>query len=246
MLDNDVNEKNIDSKENKNNNQTKKDKILTIVGIVICAILLPLLIMNITIVIKSKVSDDVPGFGKYVPFLIKTNSMEGDNEGCYNGGDIIICKLIDAEDVEIGDVIAFYDPDGNGTTVVTHRVIEIEIKDEKLYFKTKGDNNNGADRTLVPEENVIAKYTNFRIPLLGHVALFMAEPAGFIVCVLCPLGLLIGYDVIRRRMRDKANQEDTKALLAELEALRASRDSVQHDSEEIKEEAINDSSEDEK
>lgn len=226
--------KNIKSQDNK----TKKDKIFTIIGIALCAILLPLLIVNVTIVVKSKVSDDVPGFGKYVPFLIETNSMQGDAKGCYNGGDIIICKFIDSEDVKLNDVIAFYDPAGNGTTVVTHRVIRIDKTEKGIFFQTKGDNNNKPDDELVPAENVIAIYTNFRIPILGYVALFMAKPAGLIVCVLLPLGLLVGYDVFRRKMHEKSKEEDTKALLAELEALRAARDSVHHDREEIKEAAV--------
>jgi hypothetical protein len=66
----------------------------------------------------------------------------------------------------------------------------------------------------------------------------MSTIPGFIVCVLVPLLLLVGYDVIRRKINDKANKQDTDALLAELEMLRAAKNSVQHDKEEIKEEAI--------
>lgn len=194
------------------------DKVLFITGIVLCAILLPLLIVNVTMIIKSYTNkDEVPGVGKYVPFIVLTDSMSGVIES----GDFIICKKITAEDVEEKMIISFYDPAGNGTSVVTHRVIAIDSTNG-LKFQTKGDANNTEDSVWVPAESVIAEY-KFRIPLLGYISYFMSTVPGLIVCVLLPMGLLIGYDVIKRRINDKANQEDTAALLAELEALKAEK-----------------------
>lgn len=210
--------------ENNKNNKINLDKILTIVGIVLCVILTPLLIMNITMIIKSYVNEDeVPGIGKYVPFIVNTESMED----VIMGGDMIICKKIEdmdalVADPENGDIISFYDPAGNGTSVVTHRIIAKEQRDGKWYFETKGDNNNDKDDLWVCEDKVIAIYS-FRIPIIGHISLFMSTVPGLIVCVLCPLLLLIGYDVVRRKMYEKANQQDTEALLAELEALKAAK-----------------------
>lgn len=201
---------------------SKKDvlvnKIMFISGIVLCAILLPLLIINVTMIIKSYTNkDEVPSFGKYVPFIVLTDSMSGIIES----GDFIICKKVDPEDVKVDMIISFYDPAGNGTSVVTHRVIGIDTTNG-LKFETKGDANNTEDKVLVPAENIIAEY-KFRIPLLGHVSFFMSTVPGLIVCVLLPLGLLVGYDVIKRKMAEKANQQDTAALLAELEALKAEK-----------------------
>lgn len=193
-------------------------KVMFIVGIVLCAILLPLLIVNITMIIKSYTNaDEVPSFGRYIPFIVLTDSMSGEIES----GDFIICEKIAAEDVEVGMIISFYDPAGNGTSVVTHKVIEIDTSDG-LKFKTQGVANNIADEQLVPAKNVIAEY-KFRIPLLGSISYFMSTVPGLIVCVLIPLGLLIGYDVIRRRLNERNNQVDTAALIAELEALKAEK-----------------------
>lgn len=201
--------------------QIKKDtlnKIMFIVGIALCIILLPLLIVNITMIIKSYTSDDeVPSFGRYVPFIVLTDSMSGKIES----GDFIICEKIEAEDVEVGMIISFYDPAGNGSSVVTHEVIAIDTS-YGLRFKTKGYANNIADEQLVPAKNVIAQY-KFRIPLLGSISYFMSTVPGLIVCVLLPLGLLIGYDAIKRKMNEKNNQVDTAALIAELEALKVEK-----------------------
>lgn len=217
--------------------QNLKHKIFTIVGIVLCVILLPILIINVVMIINSYTNkDEAPSIGKYIPFIVQSGSMSGVIEG----GDIIITTKIEPEDVKLEDIIAFYDPKGNGTSVVTHRVIKIEETDKGLVFTTVGDvvyNENiekyGSKEAIpenvlqlivetVPEEKVISKYSS-RIPLLGHISLFMSTIPGFIVCVLVPLLLLVGYDVLRRRISDKANKQDTDALLAELEALRAAK-----------------------
>lgn len=66
----------------------------------------------------------------------------------------------------------------------------------------------------------MAIYEGTRIPGAGNVALFMQTTPGLIVCVVCPILLLVGYDMIRRRMYEKSTKKDADALLAELEELR--------------------------
>lgn len=198
------------------------DKLLTIVGIVLCVILIPILILNVTLIIKSYTNDkEVPGIGKVVPFIVLTESMEP----VINAGDMIICTKIDDKSVlKKGDVISFFDPAGNGLSVVTHRIDEDPIITEsgKIEFVTKGDNNNTPDIKHVSEDLVIAVY-KFRIPWLGHISMFMSTTPGLIVCVFCPLVLLVGYDMVRRKLYEKNNKQDTDALLAELEALKAEK-----------------------
>ena len=196
----------------------KLNKTLTIIGIVLCVILVPILIINCTLIIKSLVNkDEVPSIGGTMPLIVLTDSMHPD----IKSGDIIICKEIDAEDIEVGDVISFYDPDGNGTSVVTHKVIEIIEDGDKLAFRTKGTNNNTEDKLPVPADKVIAEYTGIRIPVAGNVAIFMQSTAGLIICVIVPIVLFVGYDVIRRRKYEKNKGDDVEALKAELEALKA-------------------------
>ena len=192
-------------------------KVLTVVGIVLCVILVPILIVNLTLIVKSFVNkDEVPDFGGMLPLIVLTDSMYPEIES----GDLIICSTVDAEDVKVKDVISFFDPAGNGTSIVTHRVKEIKKEDGKLMFLTRGDNNNTDDKDLVPADKLVGTY-KFRIPNAGNVAMFMQSTAGLIICVVLPIILLIGYDVIRRRIYEKNKQSDTDALMAELEALRA-------------------------
>lgn len=195
-----------------------KQRILTIVGICLCAILLPILILNVVLIIKGASNpSDVPDIGGIHPLIVTQESMEP----TINGGDIIFVKDINPDDLVVGDIISFYDPKGSGVTVVTHKIIGKTVdEDGVIWFETKGDGNNSADPFPVCEDDVIGIYTG-RVALLGHIALFMQSTPGLIVCIFLPLATFIGYDVIRRRMYDKQKEDDTKALLAELAELKA-------------------------
>jgi signal peptidase len=194
-------------------------RVLTIVGTVLCIILIPILLINITLIAKSYINkDEVPSIGGTFPLIVLTDSMVPE----IYSGDLIICKTADAEDIEVNDVISFFDPAGNGTSIVTHRVIEIVEDDGEIFFRTRGDNNNTEDKELVPAENLVGVY-KMRIAGAGHIAMFMQSTAGLIICVVLPIILLVGYDIIRRRIYEKNNKQDTDALLAELEALRAEK-----------------------
>ena len=199
-------------------NSDKTYRALTIIGTILCIILVPILIINCTLIVKSLVNkDEVPSIGGAMPLIVLTDSMYPD----IKSGDIIICKKINPEDIKVDDVISFYDPAGNGTAVVTHKVVEVINNDGQLSFRTKGINNNTEDRLPVRADKVIAEYTGIRIPVAGNVALFMQSSTGLIVCVIVPIILFVGYDLIRRKKYEKGNRDDVEALKAELEALRA-------------------------
>ena len=205
------------SQTNTKKSGDNKQKLLTVIGIILCVVLLPMLLINLTLIAKSYINaDEVPSVGGKFPMIVLTDSMYPVIES----GDLIICNTAEAEEIAEGDVISFYDPMGNGTSVVTHRVMEVVSENGEISFRTKGDNNNAEDQVLVPAESLIGIYQS-RIPKVGHVAMFMQTTTGLIVCVVLPIVLLVGYDLLRRRKYEKTQKQDTDALLAELEALRA-------------------------
>lgn len=203
------------------NKSTLGHRILTGVGIALCVVLVPMLIINCTLLIKGWTNkDEVPTLFGYAPMIVLTDSMVGDKEDSFNGGDLIFVKTVKAEEVKKGDVISFFDPAGNGTSITSHRVVDIINEGGKISFKTKGDNNNTEDKLPVPAENLAGVYTGFKIAGAGRVAMFMQTPWGLIVCVVVPILLLIGWDAVRRARYNKQHEEDKDALLAELEELR--------------------------
>lgn len=208
---------------NKQNEQQKEKKfnISTILGIIFCVILIPILISNLILIIKGYTNPgEIPGYGKTKPLIVLTDSMEP----TIKSGDLILIKVIDFDDVEEGDIISFFESAKERTTTVTHRVKTIIYDDNgnKVEFITKGDANNIEDGDRVTKDMLIGVYKS-RIPLLGDIAIFLKSTPGLIVAILVPLGLLVGYDVIRRKLYDKKNEEDTNELLKELELLRAEK-----------------------
>ena len=198
-----------------------RHRILTVIGVVLCVILIPILVVNCTLILKSYTNkDQVPSVGGVFPMIILTDSMEP----VFSSGDLIVCHTIDAEDVKKGDIICFYDPAGNGTTTVTHRVTKVSTDDSgALAWETKGDANNTEDSTLVPAKNLVGIYQR-HFSGLGNAAMFVQTTQGLILCVICPIILLVAYDVIRRRMYERSKKKDTDALLEELESLRAEKE----------------------
>ena len=213
----------------KRNSQTARGKektsvmhrVWTVVGVVLCVILIPILIINCTMIVKSFTNkDQVPDIGGTFPMIVLTDSMYPEIES----GDLIICHTIDADEVKKGDIICFYDPEGNGTSAVTHRITKV-TKDDKgqLAWQTKGDANNTEDSTLVPAKNLIGIYQK-SFKGLGSAAMFFQTTPGLIICVVCPIIILVAYDIIRRRIYEKGRKRDEDELRAELEKLRANAD----------------------
>ena len=205
-------------KQEKNRNSTAHTA-MSVLGTVLCIILAPILILNITLIIRSFTApSEVPRVGKWLPLVVLTDSMYPE----IKSGDLIICRVTDPEDVQVKDVISFFDPMGTGTSVVTHRVMDISTENGKRYFTTQGDANNAADMVPVPADKLVGIY-HTRIGGLGNVIMFMQTTQGLLLCVVLPIVLLVGYDMIRRSRLEKKKQQDTDELMKELEALRAQK-----------------------
>lgn len=205
---------------------TMTHKMLTVLGTILCILLIPILVINCTLIMKSYLNkEEVPSFGSFTPMIVLTDSMYPEIEA----GDLIICRQTDGAKIQVGDVICFFDPAGNGSSTVTHRVVEITTdKNGDLAWVTKGDANNAEDQMVVPAEKLVGKYQS-RIAGLGNAAMFMQTTQGLILCVVLPIVLLVLYDIIRRRIYEKHKEDDTKALLEELEALRAEKQKISQD-----------------
>ena len=99
-------------------------------------------------------------FFGYKTFIVLTGSMEPS----INAGDLVIVKGAEKNNIKPGDVITY--SVGNTEQTVTHRVTEIVEKNNKTYYKTKGDNNNSVDSELIQYENVLGTMS-FKIGKLG-------------------------------------------------------------------------------
>lgn len=205
------------SKEREKNSPAHN--IMTVVGAILCVILIPILLINVSLIIKSYTNpDEVPSIGGTFPLIVLTDSMYPE----IHSGDLIICHTEEAENIQLGDVISFFDPMGNGSSIVTHKVVGITERAGEIAWVTRGIANNADDAVPVTASDLVGVYQS-RIAGVGNAVMFMQTTAGLIVCVVCPLMLLVGWDMLRRRKYEQAQKADTDALLKELEELRAQK-----------------------
>ena len=190
-------------------------KIVGAVGIALCVVFVPLLLINVTLIVKSYTSPDkVPDFFGYKPFIVLSGSMEPS----IMTGDMVFVKETDPDSLKVGDVIAYK----SGSAVVTHRIVEVKSENGETRYVTQGDANNAADQGMVKPADVEGIYQR-RIAGAGNLAMFMQTTTGMILFVVCPLVLFVLWDVIRRQLESRKEMSRTKELEMELERLRAEK-----------------------
>ena len=79
------------------------------------------------------------------------------------------------------------------------------------------------DQALVPAENLVGIYRH-RVAGLGSAAMFLQTTQGMILCVICPILLMVVCDTICRRRNERSEKKAADALRAELETLRAEKE----------------------
>ena len=107
----------------------------------------------------------VPRATGAVPLTVLTGSMVP----TFRPGDLVVVRPTPVEQLRVGDVVTFQ-PQPGVATLITHRIIDIghDAAGAVSTIQTKGDANNVADPTLVPDQ--IMGRVWYSIPLIGHLA----------------------------------------------------------------------------
>lgn len=169
--------------------------------LIACVILIPMLVMNLSIMFQAKTNEDkVPSIFGIKPFIVLSGSMETE----IHKGDMIITKIVDPASLGVDDVIAFRDAEG---TVTTHRVIDVVVENGETFFITKGDNNSTQDKNLVELGDVEGLYIG-RIPGIGSMMNSLSEPTTIIIVVLgITMIFVIGFSVSSKKQREAERKE---------------------------------------
>ena len=146
--------------------QKEKQRISTItrvISAIIYIILIPMIIFNFTLIIKSFINPNkTPDFFGYKSFVIMSGSMEP----TILKGDAIFVKEVLEEEIKVNDIISFETTQNH--TNVTHRVVEITTENGVKKYTTKGDNNNTEDKEKITYEQIEGIY-QFKINQFGIV-----------------------------------------------------------------------------
>lgn len=191
-------------------------KITNIVGIILCVVFIPLILINCVLIVRSYMDKDhIPSVFGIAPVIVLSGSMYPE----FDVGDMIFIRKTDAAALQAGDVICYIPEESE--TAITHRIKEIQQQDGETLFITQGDANNAEDRVPVTVDSVQGKYIGFHIAGLGNLAVFLQSPLGMILFIGVPVVLFFLWDLLWKAIASKKQRGETRQLQEELERLRA-------------------------
>lgn len=126
--------------------------------------------------------------GNYKIYTVLSGSMEP----AIHTGSLIFVKP--QGDYNEGDIVTRNTKDKKAT--VTHRIIVKAEEKGEIYFKTKGDANDGEDTEKIAQEEIIGK-SFLAIPLLGYPVSYAKTTQGLILLIIIP-AIIIIYDEARK------------------------------------------------
>lgn len=143
-----------------------------------------------------------PGFDFRV-LAVQSGSMEP----AIKTGSVVV--VAPQSDYRIGEVITFGEV-GKTKMPITHRVHDIKIIDGEPMFITKGDANDTPDKGEIPQGEIKGKVL-FSIPFLGYLLNFIKQPAGFMLVIMVPAGLIIFGEAKKIFAEIKKNKKNEKS-----------------------------------
>ena len=196
-----------------------------IVTNVCCAValflMIPIIIMNTIFIVQIYIlKEEVPNICGYFPLI----SLEEESSIHIEKGDFIICRKFDDDDVDNideimeGKLVTHFADDSRSTMCIAPFVSADGDNATLLSPKDK-------ESYALPPDDIVGEY-RFSIPFLGYVIYFLSTIPGFLICVVIPTIVLTELYLYKRR-KDFASEEDEESiLLAELDALKAERESL--------------------
>jgi len=92
-----------------------------------------------------------------------------------------------------GDIITFVNPESGPKeySTITHRIRSTSLKNNQLFFETKGDANILSDPKFIKFDSIIGKVTNI-FPVVGSLSNIIKSKIGFLLFIIIP-GIIVIY-----------------------------------------------------
>lgn len=100
--------------------------------------------------------------------------LTGSMKPAYNAGDLILVKVTDPSEIQVGDPVTF-NPGSTDDSYLTHRVtqkLENYMGTGNVCFKTKGDANETEDPFVIDGSRMIG-VVKMKIPFAGYLVQFV-------------------------------------------------------------------------
>lgn len=171
---------------------------------IIKAIIFIVLLLYVVFTIIQRVSGNQSIFG-YRLFAVATGSMVPD----YNINDVLAIKEVNHNEIKVGDDITYLGKkqDVRGK-IVTHRIIDIEEKNGKKTYLTKGINNDVEDPTI--GDNQIYGKVVGKVPVVTQINHIVKNQYGFFFLIFLPLVIVIFLeiaDTVTEMKQDKIEKD---------------------------------------
>lgn len=211
-------------------------KILSTALVWIIVVVAVLMMIFTIVAVNTFDRNDRNLFG-YRCYIVLSDSMAATD---FDAGDLVLVKAVDPATLQEGDIIAYQsqDMDNYGQTV-THKIrAKTTDANGNPGFITYGTTTDVNDQTVVTYPFILGKY-QMALPKVGTFFQFLKTPMGYVICILIPFLLLIGYqglncvkmfrlykaeqiaDLQAEKDALEAQRKQTEAMMAELQALRA-------------------------
>ena len=157
----------------------------------------------------------------YKAYIVLSDSMRATD---FAAGDLVLVKRVDPTTLREGDIIAFtsQNTENYGQTV-THKIKSLTVNDRgEKGFVTYGTTTGKEDQTIVTYPYIQGKY-QAKLPGVGNFFNFLRSTPGYIICILIPFMLLIGYQgvncvvIFRRYKKEQLDQIQNEKDALELE-----------------------------
>ena len=133
----------------------------------------------------------------YDLYIVRSGSMEP----AINVGDMVLAGPVGTGGIKPGVIISYE----SGKNLITHRVLSIDGN----TLITKGDANKEPDPNPVRLSQVQSRYI-FRIPYVGYVAGFLRTRPGWLLSIVLPSIVLVGFivkDIIKEASRNEKSEK---------------------------------------
>ena len=174
--------------------------VLVIVGIMLLAYFFDF---------KRRLSNvEAPLYGAYV-------IISGSMEPIIRVQDAVLTKRVDADDIDIGDVVTYRSTDSSYYGIlITHRVVNITERNGQRVYITKGDHNETVDRSPITADQIYGKVI-MRIPKIGFIKYFLVSSYGWIIAIVIPCLAIVIYDVMKIFKNIMVLRQKKKVMLIE-------------------------------
>lgn len=190
------------------------------VWLVVAVAIFMMIFTVVSVTTFDKADRDVFG---YKMLIALSDSMKKTD---FDAGDLIFVKEVEPATLKEGDIITYISTNtDNYGELITHKIRTLTTDATgKAGFVTYGTTTDTDDEIIVTYEYVVGKYTG-RLPNVGHFFQFLKTTPGYIICILLPFLLLIGFQGFNSiRLFRQYRQEqmaDMKAERAKIEEERA-------------------------